>query len=61
MSRTARPPLKQQGWETDTFSRWRHVYCYLARAGAKAGIKTAYSRRVRHAAKQEIRNRRGDD
>ncbi len=55
MSKTTRPPLKQGGWETDTFTRWRRLYCYLARAGATSGIKQGYRRRVRHRGKQELR------
>ena len=55
MSKTTRPPLKQQGEETDTFTRWRRLYCYLQRAGVTSGIKRDYRRRARHKANEETR------
>lgn len=56
MSKTTRPPLKQDADETDTFTRWRRLYCYLARAGVTSEIKRDYRRRARHKAKEETRD-----
>ena len=45
------------GWdEDDAYTSWRHVYCYLAKAGAVKFIKTKTHRRERREAKRAIRN-----
>lgn len=41
--------------EQDAFTRWRHLYVYLARPGATSAIKRRARRRERREAKQEIR------
>lgn len=41
--------------EVDAFTGWRHLYCYLTRAGVKADIKRKYRRRERHEAKRNLR------
>jgi hypothetical protein len=42
--------------ETDAFTGWRHLYCYLQKAGTRAEIKRGARRRERRQAKNEIRN-----
>jgi hypothetical protein len=44
------------GAEYDAFTGWRHLCCYLQRAGVRAGIKRQARRRERHQAKDHIRN-----
>jgi hypothetical protein len=45
------------GVEFDCFSRyWRKHLCYLARPGVAKKVKRKYNKRVRHTAKQELRN-----
>jgi len=41
--------------EQDVVGSWRHMYCYLSRAGVKAGIKRQMRRRERREARQQIR------
>lgn len=45
--------------ETDAFTGWRHVLCYLERAGVKGKIKKGARRRERREGKHRIR--RGED
>lgn len=45
--------------EDDAYTGWRHVLCYLQKAGAVKYIKRKTHRRERREAKQAIR--RGDD
>ena len=42
--------------EDDAYTSWRHVYCYLAKAGAVKFIKRKTHRRERREAKLAIRN-----
>jgi hypothetical protein len=54
--------LKLNGDEQDAFSRWgRRFLCYINRVGVRAEIKTAYRRRERHQAKQDIREGKTDE
>lgn len=41
--------------ELDVHTRWRHVLCYLHRAGAKAAVKRRTNRRERREGQREIR------
>jgi hypothetical protein len=43
------------GAEQDAFTRWRHLYCYLGRAGVVAGIKRQARRRERHEERARLR------
>ena len=45
--------------EDDAYTSWRHVYCYLQKAGAVKYIKRKTHRRERREARLAIR--RGDD
>lgn len=45
--------------ERDVFTRWRHVLCYVQRAGVRKAIKQRSHRRDRRAARQSIRNEVG--
>ena len=47
-------PIKNAD-EEDAFTAWRHLYCYLGRAGVRSRIKRRYRRRERHEAKDQIR------
>ncbi len=55
---TKRIPMNTAA-EYDAFSRkWRHLLCYLQRAGARDSIKRNFRRRERRTAKQDIREGR---
>lgn len=41
--------------EQDVVGTWRHVYCYLTRAGVTAGIKRQMRRRERREGRAEAR------
>lgn len=45
--------------EDDAFTGWRHLYCYLQRAGARDKIKRGARQRERREGKNRIR--RGED
>ena len=47
-----RPILSAE--EQDACTRWKQLYCYLARAGVSAGIKAKANRRDRRTAKQRV-------
>ena len=40
----------------DVFSRWRKVMCYMSRPGVCKRVKRGYNKRVRRAAKMELRD-----
>lgn len=44
--------------EWDLVSSWRHVYCYLQKAGAASAIKRRMRRRERRDAKRDARRDR---
>lgn len=46
---------KKGGDEQDALTGWRHVCCYLQRAGATASVKRRSRRRERHEARQNLR------
>ena len=50
-----RIPMKG-GAEMDVFSRWRKVMCYMSRPGVCKRVKRGYNKRVRRAAKMELRD-----
>jgi hypothetical protein len=41
--------------EDDVVTGWRHVMCYVQRAGVRSGVKRAVRRRERRAARTAIR------
>jgi hypothetical protein len=45
----------QKGGEQDAFTGWRHVLCYLQRAGTRSEIKRRARRRERREGKRETR------
>lgn len=49
-----RRQIKTYG-EQDALTGWRHVYCYLQRAGVRSSIKRGARRRERRDAKSVIR------
>lgn len=50
-----RIPVKG-GAEEDVFSGWRKVLCYTSRPGVCKRVKRGYNKRVRRAAKMELRD-----
>lgn len=50
-----RIPMKG-GAEMDVFSRWRKIMCYTSRPGVCKRVKRGYNKRVRRAAKMELRD-----
>jgi hypothetical protein len=52
----SKPPRRHiTTWaEQDAYTSWRHLYCYLQRAGAVKAIKQETHRRERRTARQEI-------
>lgn len=45
-----------RGWaEQDAFTGWRHLYCYLQRAGVRKAVKRRANRRDRRDAKAVLR------
>lgn len=41
--------------EGDVFTGWKHVLCYVQRAGVKSGIKRGARRRERREGKAQLR------
>lgn len=42
--------------EQDAYTKWRHLLCYMTRAGVVKGIKRDTHKRERQEAKHEIRS-----
>lgn len=49
-----RRPAKD-GDEQDVFTGWRHVLCYLDRAGKAKQVKARHNRRERRQVRQQIK------
>lgn len=47
-------PIKNAD-EQDAYTKWRHLLCYLGRAGVVKKIKRATHKRERREAKRDIR------
>lgn len=47
---------RKSGAEQDATTPWRHLLCYMQRAGVRAGIKRQMRRRERKEAKQRIKD-----
>ena len=47
--------IMRNGDEYDAYTKWRHVYVYLGRAGVIKKIKRSTHKRERREARQELR------
>jgi hypothetical protein len=52
------PRPLQTGDENDAFTRWRHLYCCLGRAGVVKATKRRYHKKERRWARRDIEEQR---
>lgn len=52
-----RRPSKD-GDEQDAFTGWRHVLCYLDRAGKAKAVKQRHNRRTRRQVREQLKGER---